>query len=134
MANDMSNDEEIGRLRRWEIFFEIALVCLLVITALAWGWQEFLIVLFLGGTIKWFITETKRKLEARSSQKSIHWLKHRLEIVDPHGATDFMRATTDEPRLHPPPEEVMVKCPKCNRAIKRRELERPFNGGWSPAQ
>ncbi len=134
MAEQMSNGEEMSRLRRWEIFFEIALVCLLVITAMAWGWQEFVIALFLGGTIKWFISETKRKLEAQSYQKSIHWLKHRLEVVDPHGPEDFARVTPDEPRLHPPADEVMVKCPKCNRAIKRRELDRPFNGGWSPAQ
>jgi hypothetical protein len=134
MAKQMSNRDDIGRLRRWEIFFEIALVCLLVITALAWGWQEFLIVLFLGGTIEWFISETKRKLEAQSFQKSIYWLKHRLEIVDPHGVTDFLQLTLEEPRLHPPADEIMVKCPKCNRAIKRRELDRPFNGGWSQAQ
>ena len=134
MESVKETNAEIDRLRRWEIFFEIALVCLLVITALAWGWEEFLIVLFFGGTVEWFISETKRKLEAQSFQKSIHWLRHRLEIVDPHGPEDFARATPDEPRLHPPADEVMVKCPKCNRVIKRRELDRPFNGGWSTAQ
>lgn len=134
MENETSRNAEIDRLRRWEIFFEIALVGLLVITALAWGWWELLMVLFLGGSIKWFISESKRKLEAQSFQKSIHWLKHRLEIVDPHGVTDFMQLTPEEAGLHPPPDEIMVKCPKCNRAIKRRELDRPYNGGWSPAQ
>lgn len=129
-----NRDSETDRLRRWETFFEIALVCLLVITALAWSWWEFLMVLFLGGSIKWFISEARRKLEAQSFQKSIHWLRHRLEIVDPHGATDFTQLTPEEPRLHPPADEIMVKCPKCNRAIKRRELDRPFNGGWSQAQ
>ena len=133
MENTAGRNAEIDRLRRWEIFFEIALVCLLIIAALAWGWQAFLIVLFLGGTVEWFISETKRKLESQAFQKSIHWLKHRLEIVDPHGTTDFMQLTPDEPRLHPPADEIMVKCPKCNRAIKRRELDRPFNGGWSQA-
>ena len=134
MENETSRNAEIDRLRRWEIFFEIALVGLLVITALAWGWWELLMVLFLGGSIKWFISESKRKLEAQSFQKSIHWLKHRLEIVDPHGVTDFMQLTPEGASLHPPPDEIMVKCPKCNRAIKRRELDRPYNGGWSPAQ
>jgi hypothetical protein len=71
MADQMSNGEEIGRLRRWEIFFEIALVCLLVITALAWGWRELLMVLFFGGTVEWLISEKKRRLEAQCSQKSI---------------------------------------------------------------
>ena len=134
MENTTRRNEEIDRLRRWEIFFEIALVCLLVVTALAWGWKEFLMLLFLGGTIEWFISETRRKLEAQSSQKSIHWLMHRLEVVDPHGPEDFTQITSDEPRLHPPADEIVVKCPKCNRPIKRRELDRPFNGGWSPSE
>jgi hypothetical protein len=130
----MTNDAEKARLRRWEIFFEIALVVLLAVTAMAWGWKEILIVFFLGGTIEWFISERKRKLEVQSLQKTITWFKRRLEVVDPHWQEDLMNVTSEEPRLHPPPDEIVCKCPKCNRAIRRRELDRRYNGGWSASQ
>jgi hypothetical protein len=130
----MADDAEKARLKRWEIFFEIALVLVLAITAMAWGWKEFLIVLFLGGTIEWFISEARRKLDAKSLQSTIQWFKHRLEVVDPHWQEDLMKVTPEDPRLHPPPNEVVCKCPKCNRAIRRRELDPRYNGGWSGSQ
>lgn len=131
MAKQTSENPEMDRLRRWEMFFNIALVLLLVITAMAWGWKEFLIVLFLGGTIKWVIGQGKRKIEIESLDETMSWLKRRLELVDPHWQEDFMNVTDAEPRLHPPPDEIVCKCPKCNREIKRRELDHRFNGGWS---
>jgi len=134
MESVRDRNPEIDRLRRWEIFFDVSLVFLLIVTFLAWSWQEFLMLLFFGGTIQWFITESKRKLEAKAQLDSIRWLKHRLEVVDPHGVEDFGQITTKDSRLHPPSEEVLVHCPKCNRAIKRRELDRPYNGGWSPSE
>lgn len=133
MESVMETNAEVDRLRRWEIFFDVALIILLVITAMAWGWQEFLIVLFFGGTVEWFISQAKRRLESKAHLESIHWLKHRLGVVDPHGVEDFGQVTVKDSRLHPPPDEVMVHCPRCNRAIKRSELDRPFNGGWSQA-
>ena len=134
MESVRENNAEVERLRRWEIFFDVVLVFLLIVSFMAWGWWEFLMVLFFGGTVEWFISEAKRKLESRAHLESIHWLKHRLEVVDPHGVEDFGQVTTKDSRLHPPSEEVMVHCPKCNRAIKRRELDRPYNGGWSPSE
>jgi hypothetical protein len=127
----MSNDAEHDRLRRSENIFVVAFIVLLVITAMAWGWKDFLIVLFLGGTIEWFITDAKRKVEIKSLHDTTHWLKRRLDVVDPHWEEDFLHMTADEPRLHPPPEEIVATCPKCNRAIRRRELARRYNGGWS---
>jgi len=134
MAKNVNESAERDRLRRWEIFFNIALVLLLVITAMAWGWKEFLIVLFLGGTIEWVITDGKRKLEIQALDRTASWLKRRLELVDPHWQEAFMGVSDGQPRLHPPPDEVVCKYPKCNREIKRRELDHRFNGGWSTSR
>lgn len=130
----MTNNAEVARLRRWKIFFEVALVLLLAITAMAWGWKEIVIVIFLGGTIEWFISKAERKLEAASFQKTTHWLKRRLEVVDPHWQEDLMKVTPEDARLHPPPEEIVCRCPKCNRAIRRRELDHRYNGGWTASR
>lgn len=130
----MTNDTEKARLKRWEIFFEIVLVILLAITAMAWSWKEILIVLFFGGTVEWLISEARRKLETKAHQQTIQWLKRRLELVDPHWQEDLMNVTPEEPRLHPPPNEIVCKCPKCNRPIRRRELDPRYNGGWSASQ
>ena len=134
MAKQTSENGEMERLGRWELFFNIALIFLVVITAMAWGWKEFLIVLFLGGTIKWFIGQARRKLELASLDENMQWLKRRLEVVDPHWQEDFLNLTPEQRLLHPPPDEIVCKCPKCNREIKRRELDRRFNGGWSASQ
>ena len=133
MESVKENNPEVERLRRWEIFFDVALVFLLIVTLMAWGWQEFLMLLFFGGTVQWLISKSKHKLESSAHQESIRWLKHRLEVVDPQGVEDFGQITEKDQRLHPPADEVMVHCPKCNRAIKRRELDRPYNGGWLPS-
>lgn len=134
MAKQTNESAEKDRLRRWKIFFEVALVVLLAITVLAWGWKEILIVLFLGGTIEWFISKGQRKLEVQSLETTINWLQRRLELVDPHWQEDFIKVSDSEPRLHPPPDEIVCKCPKCNREIKRRELDHRFNGGWSTSR
>jgi hypothetical protein len=127
----MSTSAEKDRLRRSEIIFAIAFVILLLITAMAWGWQEFLIVLFFGGTVEWFITDAARKIEIKALNETIHWLKRRLDVVDPHWEVDVMQVTPEEPHLRPPPDEIVGRCPKCNRSITRRELGQRYNGGWS---
>ncbi len=127
----MTNDADKARLKRWKIFFEISLVILLAITAMAWTWREVILVILLAGTLEWFISEANRKLDAKSSEATISWFKRRLELVDPHWQEDLMKVTPDAPHLRPPAEEIVCRCPKCNRAIKRRELDHRFNGGWS---
>ena len=126
--NVMTNDADKARLKRWKIFFEISLVVLLAVTAMAWGWKDVLLVILLGGTLEWFISE------AKSSEASINWFKRRLELVDPHWQADLLKATPEDQHLHPPADEIVCRCPKCNRAIKRRELDRRFNGGWTASQ
>jgi len=127
----MTSDADKARLKRWKLFFEISLVILLAITAMAWGWKDILLVILLGGTLEWFISEANRKLETQTSESTINWFKRRLELVDPHWQEDFMKVTADAPHLRPPADEIVCRCPKCNRAIKRRELDHRFNGGWS---
>lgn len=127
----MTNDADKARLKRWKLFFEVALVALLAVTAMAWTWKDVLLVILLGGTLEWFISEANRKLEAKSSEASINWFKRRLEVVDPHWQEDLLKVTPEEQHLRPPADEIVCRCPKCNRAIKRRELDRRFNGGWN---
>lgn len=134
MAKQIDESTEKARLRRWKIFFEVALVILLVVTLLAWGWKEILIVLFLGGTIEWVISKRERTLETHALERNINWLQRRLELVDPSWHEDFLKITEGESRLHPPPDEIVCKCPKCNREIQRRELDHRYNGGWSTSR
>jgi len=134
MESVKDSNPEVERLNRWGTIFNVALVFLLIVTLMAWGWRASLMLLFFGGTIQWFISEAKRKLETSAQLESIRWLKHRLGVVDPHGVEDFGQVTEKDLRQRPPADEVMLHCPKCNRAITRRELDRPFNGGWLPSE